>query len=283
MSEWILHVQNFAKTHNIKYNEAMKNSACKSSYNIKIGGSIKSIATKSLYNGTIIDPMSYVNSTKVTGQVIQRGDLKIQNSMMPPILKQYLDKYNNSIIVGATIYKHSINSMITGILNTISYTESNFETLFHLRIYLKLDNGTDIFLEKNERINCGVNDKQSNSQNMIIENIDLPKGLTFGNLIENTKNYMGNKFYPYSAKNNNCQYFIIGILNANHFGNINKYSNFTKQATEDYFTNRNGLRQVANTVTDLAGTADTIVNGGNILKGKSKIDKLILAELIKMK
>ena len=47
---------------------------------------------------------------------------------------------------------------------------------------------------------------------------------------------MGSKYFTYSAKDNNCQDFILAVLKANNIGNEEDYS-FVKQDTKSLFEN----------------------------------------------
>ena len=69
----------------------------------------------------------------------------------------------------------------------------------------------------------------------------------------------------YSANDNNCQDFVIGILNGNNIGDDENRS-FTKQDTESLFGDSNFLRKFSNTVSDLGATVDVIKNGAGFKK-----------------
>ena len=206
-----------------------------------------------------------VNQVERTGnQVIN----KLENTFdfnkrfdMPPNYLEYLQRYGNNVIVGATIYRHKVNSIITGALNVLS--GNSFDRLYHLRCYFNLDNGEEIYIEKNERINCGKGDKQSGHHALPVNRADIPQGLTFGVMMQRTQELMGEKFLTYSASSNNCQYFIRAIFQANGMLRPN-YESFIKQSTETIFKNLPELRKFANTVTDVAGEVNGLVQGGNL-------------------
>ncbi len=179
----------------------------------------------------------------------------------PPILTEYLDKYGENIIVGATIYRHKVNGIITSALNILS--NNNYDRLFHLRVYLTLDNGKEIYIEKNERLNAGSGNKQSGHHFLVVDPNDIPQGLTLRQLIDNTQQLMGEKFLTYSASSNNCQYFIRAVFQANNILRPN-YEAFIKQNTEAIFKNNPLLRKFSNTLTDVAGEANAIMAGGNV-------------------
>ena len=271
---WIQHVKEYAASNGIKYHQALKDPNCRTTYYEN---------KRKVKGGNVFKKLQ--NSAKVVMKVAKQGNLKVQNSMMPPIITKMISNYGNRVVVGATLYKHKISGVITGALNLLGNHSNNYKELHHLRIYFNLDNGQEIFIEKNKRLNGGTGNEKPGSQKMRIEMSDLPQGLTFGEIVENTKNYMGPKFIPYSSSSNNCQYFIMGILQANRFGNVEKYREFIKEDTEEYFKNRDGLRKIANTFTDLGGTFNAIQNGGTlqskkiVKKSKNKKTNVHLKEI----
>ncbi len=225
--------------------------------------------TKKIINKNIKSVNNAINKTKKTivKTAYKIGD-DIKNEFRfnkrfdyPPILNEYIDKYQNNIIVGATIYRHKVNDFITKTLNILS--DSNFDKLFHLRCYFMLDNGQEIYIEKNERINCGIGNKQTDHDFLNVDSVDIPQNLTFGQLITNTASLMGEKFLTYSASSNNCQYFIRAVFQSNNMLQP-KYESFIKQSTEQLFNNNANLRKFANTVTDIAGEANAIIQGGEL-------------------
>ena len=98
--------------------------------------------------------------------------------------------------------------------------------------------------------------------------INVPPNLTVNILLGNTENLMGRqKFLSYSAYDNNCRHFILNVLQAN---GINEGMDFIKQNMEGIFQNNESLRKFANTITDNAGRADVVIQGGDI-EGKHVI------------
>ena len=65
------------------------------------------------------------------------------------------------------------------------------------------------------------------------------------------------KFLSYSV----YEHFICNVLQAN---GINKGADFIKQNTEGIFENNDGPRIFADTITDIAGRADLVIQDGDI-------------------
>jgi hypothetical protein len=91
--------------------------------------------------------------------------------------------------------------------------------------------------------------------------VSIPPGLTLNVLLERTKNEMGGRFLTYSAANNNCQDFILSMLKSNNLATPPNIL-FVKQATQSLFTPE--LRRITNTITDIAGKADILIQGGQV-------------------
>lgn len=250
MSKWIQFVKEYAKSNNISYRQALKDPKCNALYHQKKSG-----------KGFITEAVSMVKNS-VNKQVDKMTNGRVY--LVPQSLKKTISLFENNIITGATIYRHPVDGWIRKSLNVLGAQKQPFDKLFHLRLLLKLDNGKDIFIEKNERLNSGVGmgAKKEGLETIPIDQSDLPQGLTYGQLVHNTKELQGDKFLTYSSSSNNCQYFIMAILQANRFGNISKYSNFIKQDTESIFKNNPALRKIANTFTDLGGNMSVLQGQG---------------------
>jgi len=167
-----------------------------------------------------------------------------------------LRQVGNDIITGITIGRTNVPAVLTGIIKTLSSTP--YDKLYHLFLILKTDKG-NVLLEKNEVINMDINQIPSNAETSEIRNI--PKNLTINQLLQNTERRMGRqKFLNYSAYDNNCQHFLLNVLHGN---GIYEGENFVKQRTEDIFKN-DDFRKFANTITDIAGRANVLVQGGDL-------------------
>lgn len=173
------------------------------------------------------------------------------------------DKYKNNPIKSITINRSPVPKYITQVLGKLSgdsftreLKQQPYDKLFHLYVDLGI-NGMTILLEKNEVIMMIEGKRKSkDTESMKVNNI--PANLTLQQLIENTKTRMGSRFFPYNASSNNCQDFILNLLNANGI-NESEYNSFIKQDTSTLFKDKPYLRKFANTTTDVAGVVNTRV------------------------
>jgi hypothetical protein len=81
-------------------------------------------------------------------------------------------------------------------------------------------------------------------------------------MLSRTRSAVGGKFLPYSVSNN-CQEFISSLLASNNLATPTN-TTFLKQATQSLIPSN--VRKVSNTITDIAGGVDKIIQGGDIIK-----------------
>ena len=65
--------------------------------------------------------------------------------------------------------------------------------------------------------------------------VHFPAGITVNILLLNTRNKMGNSILTYSARDDNCQNFVLSLLEPNGLSNSQNVL-FTKQSTSTLFS-----------------------------------------------
>ena len=175
---------------------------------------------------------------------------------LPPQARNIVAKYGDAVISSLTINRSPVNSLITGIIKTVSSTP--YDKLFHLFLTLHTNKG-DFVIEKNEVIHIKMSPK-SRPQTESMQVATLSPPITLADLIEKTKAAMGDKFCRYSAYDTNCQHFVLALLRSCGVKDT-KYTSFVKQDTASIFQSHPALRRYANTVTDIAGRADVALHG----------------------
>jgi len=198
----------------------------------------------------------------------------------PPKVRKILEKVGNDIIDSIEIGRTPVPSLLTNALNIISFGEfqkkfgaTPYDKLFHLFMVIRTTKGERVMLEKNEVINSALRYK-------IPPNTELRKAYGIHQnvsindfLLRGLQKQGKEKFFTYSASHNNCQDFIVNLLQANHIGG--DIISFVKQNTAQLFEGLPRLRKIANTVTDAAAVADRVIQGtgeGKILSHKKYID-----------
>ena len=132
------------------------------------------------------------------------------------------------------------------------------DKLYHLKLLIRTTYSY-VSIEKNEVITISPYQMNYQAENLYV---NFPPGLTINILLENTRNEMGNSFLTYSARDNNCQNFVLSLLQSNGLSNKRNIL-FTKQSTTGLFSTE--MRKLTNTITDIAGKIDIIREGGNLL------------------
>jgi hypothetical protein len=101
----------------------------------------------------------------------------------------------------------------------------------------------------------------------------VPFNLILQQVLDNTRNYMGNfKYFNYDLYKNNCQDFIFAVITANGFANKENVA-FIKQNTDPLFIN--SVSPLANLGTDALVMKDKIVEVAPIVLDIAK-DVIIL-------
>lgn len=198
----------------------------------------------------------------------------------PPKVRNIINIVGDKYVKKITIKRTPVSSVLTGALTLFSSKfgerlERDFDELFHLFIELTLDDNTTVSLEKNEVINMDINPKTRPKTEIKIINTPIPN-ITLNEMLNNTENYMGKKkYFSYSAKNNNCQDYILSFLKSNNIGDENDYA-FVKQDTKSLFENLPYLRKLSNTVTTIGERINVITTGAGIDYTKNYIVQSVI-------
>ena len=195
---------------------------------------------------------------------------------IPQNVKNALNKIGNNKIISARVGRTPVQAVIQGALKAVATVP--YDNLFHLFIELTLDNGQKWVLEKIERINF-VKEDRSKKQGAEFTS-SFPVNKTVDELFQNTKNKMGDRFLPYQSASNNCQVFIMGVLDGNGLNNSERTS-FVKQDTKAIFEKNPALRKFANTLTDIGGYGNAII--GEVSKPIDAIREATKPKTIKKK
>jgi len=178
---------------------------------------------------------------------------------VPPSVKEALNKIGNQQITSARCGRTPVQSVIQGALKMVANVP--YDDLFHLFIELTLTNGQKWVLEKIERINLVREDRSKKTGAEFTSSFSV--GKTVNELFQNTRNKMGDRFLPYQSASNNCQVFIMGVLDGNGVNN-SELTAFVKQDTKSIFRNNPALRKFANTLTDIGGYGNALIQGGEL-------------------
>jgi len=183
------------------------------------------------------------------------------------ILKTMGDK----TIVSAEVVRSPVQSIVQQAINFVSggefkkaIADKPYDDIFHLMIVLTLEDGKKYSLEKNAIITLRPTKGRSGESSPV----SVPAGLTLNKALEKTAEAMGDAYATYSARDNNCQDFILAFLKSNGMGDQADYT-FVKQDVKTLFGKTDFLRKFTNTVTDIGAKVTTLIEGeGTKSQGK---------------
>lgn len=229
------------------------------------GGNLKKDIQK-----TVRKVSKAIIGNKATKDIERYGDAVLfGKTKVPKQVRDIVRKYNNNVIVSGYVSRAPVQQLITEALNWVSLgtfkknlKDSPYDKLFHLQIIFTIDNGQKIMFNKNEVIEAVVNPTAPKDA----ETMDIPliaPNLTIGEMLNNAKTTLGDKFLIYDSRHANCQDFVLGILNGNNM-NSTELTNFIKQDTEQLFKNTGSLSKIARKITDIGAKVNDITTGAGI-------------------
>jgi hypothetical protein len=200
-----------------------------------------------------------------------------RNDAYPPSVKVILDRNADAMVEHIELHRSVLSSIYTSIMNvwTKGETEKRLkeqpkDKLFHISMWVKLSNGKTISVEKREVIHMEEEPKRGKEEETQPV-VNVPANLRFGDMIEKTRNAVGsNKFFTYSAKDNNCGNFIEMILKANGLDSQATHD-FIGQDAKTILQGFPNLRKTMNTLTDIAGRVNVVMEGGELNALQHKI------------
>jgi hypothetical protein len=181
------------------------------------------------------------------------------------ILKTMGDK----TIVSAEVVRSPVQSIVQQAINFVSggefkkaIADKPYDDIFHLMIVLTLEDGKKYSLEKNAIITLRPT-KGRSGESM---SVSVPSGLTLNKALEKTSEAMGDLYATYSAKSNNCQDFIIALLQGAGLLTTD-VATFVKQPLEKVLAGLPGYTQkLARLATDAGAVFNVALQGRGGLK-----------------
>lgn len=280
-NKWTEHVKTWATKNNMNYTTALKCKECKDEYikiNPESSKSTKQRNKKKLQNipNESNEPKTLEMPTEGTGVIEYGKAIMFGRNDFQPKMRKILRIYGKVPILKMYACRTPVGSLLLSLLNVISlgefykkWSNTPYDKLFHLDLRVELDTKPQvtILLEKNEVINSVVNPPPPGKDTDVMP-IPINKQYTILDLLTGAKQVLGNKFFTYSAKDNNCQDFIMALLKGSNIGTQDAFT-FIKQDTKQLFEGLTTTRKLANTVTDIGGRANVIVQGASIHKSEN--------------
>lgn len=186
----------------------------------------------------------------------------------PPSVRKLIEQYSNAPIKEIWVARRPLKKRATMILNAVTLGQLSeemkkmrYDELFHLFMFLVLNDGTILRFEKEQVIRLAVVGRED--LNSIKEKIPVPvtHPVTFGQLVKNTVEAIGNSLYLYDGQTNNCQVFLINVLKANGLLTP-EAQRFISQDIVELFSHLPATTPtIMNFVTDLGARWDRLIEG----------------------
>jgi len=167
-------------------------------------------------------------------EVVSKGFNTVKSFFDPykelrPIAQKIIKEQGNKRVVKIYAFRKPVMEVLNKVLNLVSLGKfeegkklSNYDTMYHLGLILQLEapqglsgtnDNTFIMTEKNERIDMEIIKANDIRKYGELFPINVNKDITFGQIMENVKNGMGEKFLPYDPfMGNNCQVYAMSVL-----------------------------------------------------------------------
>lgn len=199
-----------------------------------------------------------------------------------PSERKLIAQYGSYRVFSITICRSPINSMVDSALNLLSLgrwqevkDKYSFDKMFHLFVIIDLEmNNNHVLLriEKNEVIKMNTTfNIPSDTQTESLEYV--PNGLTLNELLQNMINKYGkDKIFRYSAWDNNCQNFIMMLLDASNLLTIPAKNFIYQDITKLVEDLPSYTKIIGNATTDLAHRADILLRGSAFKRHQNRHD-----------
>jgi hypothetical protein len=171
-----------------------------------------------------------------------------------------LQKYENLPISAITIRRAPLSNLITLILRLATrdkvkevMREHDYDALYHLSMIIEFKNTTTkLVIEKNEQVSIYTlkHEKVIGAEYFKL-NFHNPRATLKPIFIKMERVFGLYKVYNYSAKDRNCQDFVVGFISMLNVENLNGAYAFIKQDVSKIFDSNNVLRKLTNTLTNM--------------------------------
>lgn len=187
-----------------------------------------------------------------------------------PSVRANMKKFGDKKIVSMQVCRQPISRMLRTLLNitTLGGVERYLKThshdeLFHLYGVVTLEGGTNLMIEKNQRVDVSQKVRALSKKGACVDVSKISDGLTFGELMNNTKAQMGKDFFVYQSATSNCQGFMTNVLTSNNMMTP-ELNTFINQDTIKIFKKAPYASRIANFITDMAKRVDILKHGKGV-------------------
>jgi len=210
---------------------------------------------------------SKILGKKLAEKVERYGDAVLFLSKLPlsPAVKETLRKHGDEPILKMVASRKPVQKVLNSLMNAVSLGSFNkkfarqpYDDLFHLKLLVTTASGT-YAIEKEEVIKITPSPK-AEEHTEFNEIAPVPSALTMNKLMMGGEKVLGDKFTRYDASSNNCQDFIIALLEGSNAGSAADKA-FIKQDVDALFKDDTFLRRVARKLTNVGASVSTAITG----------------------
>lgn len=210
---------------------------------------------------------SKILGKKLAEKVERYGDAVLFLNKLPlsPAVKETLRKHGDEPILKMAASRKPVRKVLNALMNAVSLGSFNkkfarqpYDDLFHLTLWVTTASGT-YSIEKEEVIKITPNPK-TEEQAEFNDISPVPSALTMNKLMMGGEKVLGDKFTRYDASSNNCQDFIIALLEGSNAGSAADRA-FIKQDVDALFKDDTFLRRVARKLTNIGASVSTAITG----------------------
>ena len=181
--------------------------------------------------------------------------------------RDILSRYGDVPIKSIMVCRSPVQQTVQEAMNLVSLgafkkrlSRQSYDEIYHLFALITLEDGTVLTLDKQAILTLKVGNK--NYQDSI--NVSQPF-TNLNQMLDKTKTGMGNNFFTYNAKSNNCQVFLYKFLESNGKATP-QLRDFIMQDVNSLFDDN--LEKYSKFVTDLGSKVSSIQYGGKVRKNR---------------
>lgn len=158
----------------------------------------------------------FMNPGKSIAKII--GDtIRDVSTQYPPQVRNILVQHGNHKIVDIKLCKEVVSENTEFLLKALAGSQTweeakrkhGFDKFYHLFMIVRLEDGTQLHIEKNEVIRVSINPRACPDA------LDLgsPSNITLSEMMDRTRQRIGDRdFFTYDPLGNNCQNFVNQLL-----------------------------------------------------------------------
>jgi hypothetical protein len=179
----------------------------------------------------------------------------------PPSMRRMLELHGDKLISKIQIGRSPVQTYVQKALEMFRYFQKNrsvsHDNLFHLFMIIYLQDGTVLKLEKNQVLGLSVYQQKPNTE---IISVSISGGLTISKMLETAiEKYGADQIIIYRGFNQNCQRFIVDLLESNGIKIVYQQRNWILQDVDGLVSN--WTQKLLNKVTDFANLGNQLIEG----------------------